>query len=72
MNQRAGKTHAAGAYDSENVSLGSLVKFVRAAKEDLYKEGEQDAALRFEILEEWLRDDFKGGTLKYTPKAIGL
>ena len=70
--QRAGKTHAAGAYDGENVSLGSLIKFVRAAKEDLYKEGEQDAALRFEILEEWLREDFKGGSLSYKPKAIGL
>ncbi len=72
MNQRAGKTHAAGAYDLENVSLGSLIKFVRAAKEDLLDAGDQDAAIRFEILEDWLRDDFKGGPLKYTQKSIGL
>ena len=72
MNQRAGKTHAAGAYDAENVSLGSLIKFVRAAKEDLMDAGDGDAAIRFEVLEDWLREDFKGGTLKYTQKAIGL
>lgn len=71
-NQRAGKTHAAGAYDGENVSLGSLIKFVRAAKEDLLEAGDGDAAVRFEILEDWLREDFKGGPLKYTQKAIGL
>ena len=70
--QRPGKTHAAGAYDAENVNLGSLIKFVRAAKEDLLDAGDQDAAVRFEILEDWLREDFKGGTLKYTQKAIGL
>ena len=70
--QRPGKTHAAGAYDAENVSLGSLIKFVRAAKEDLLDAGDQDSAVRFEILDDWLRDDFKGGPLKYTQKAIGL
>lgn len=71
MNQRPGKTHAAGLHDNDKVSLGALVKFVRAAKEDLLDAGD-DAAVRFEILEDWLREDFKGGTLKYTPKAIGL
>ena len=70
--QLPGKTHAAGAYDAENVSLGSLIKFVRAAKEDLLDAGDQDSAVRFEILEDWLREDFKGGPLKYTQKAIGL
>ena len=70
--QRPGKTYAAGAYDAENVSLGSLIKFVRAAKEDLLDAGDQDSAVRFEILEDWLREDFKGGPLKYTQKAIGL
>ena len=72
MNQRAGKTHVAGAYDGENVNLGSLIKFIRAAKVDLLDAGDGDAAVRFEILEDWLREDFKGGQLKYTPKAIGL
>lgn len=71
-NQRPGKTHAAGLHDGDKVSLGALVKFVRAAKEDLLDAGDGDAATRFEILEDWLREDFKGGTLKYTPKAIGL
>lgn len=72
MNQRAGKTHGAGAYDAENVSLGSLIRFIREAKEDLEKAGEEQASLRFEILEEWLVHDFKGKGLKYTSKALGL
>ena len=72
MNQRPGKTHAAGAYDRESVNLGSLISFVKAAKEDLLKYGDQDAAVRFEILEDWLREDFKGGYLKYRGRAIGL
>ena len=72
MNQRAGKTHAAGLHDGDKVSLGSLIKFVKAAGYDLRNNGEEDAAIRFEILEDWLREDFKGGPLKYTSKALGL
>ena len=72
MNQRPGKTHAAGLYDMDNIRVGHLIKFVQAAKEDLLDAGDGDAATRFEILEDWLREDFKGGMLKYTPKAIGL
>jgi len=57
---------------NESINLKSLINFVNQAKIDLYKAGDQDAALRFEILEEWLREDCKGGYIKYNSKAIGL
>lgn len=57
---------------NETVNLKSLINFVNAAKIDLYKAGDEDAALRFEILEEWLKEDCKGGFIKYESKAIGL
>jgi hypothetical protein len=72
MNQRPAKTHAAGLRDGDTISIGSLVKFCREAKNELEKAGEEDSALRFEIFEEWLRNDYKGGPLKFTSKALGL
>ena len=53
-NQRAGKTHAAALVDSDKVSLTSLIKFLKEAKNDLEKCGDQDAAIRFEILADYL------------------
>ena len=70
-NQRAGKTHAASLNDGANISLQSLLNFCKEARSDLINEGEDDSALRFEILEEWLRNDFKG-SFKYQSKMIGL
>jgi len=46
-------------------------KFCKKAKTDLENAGESDSALRFEILEEWLRTDFKG-SFSYSSKMIGL
>lgn len=71
MNQRKGKTHSAALGEDDKVRLGDLIKFVKAAKEDLEKVGEEDSALRFEILEDWLRNDFRG-RLAYSSKVIGL
>jgi hypothetical protein len=70
-NQRAGKTHAATLRDNDTITLRALVQFCDAARKDLYKAGDQDAALRFEILTEYLRNDFKGG-FTYNSKMIGL
>ena len=73
MNQRAGKTHAASLHDGDKISLGSLIKFLEAAKKDLDEDPEnQEASYRFEIMIEWFRNDFKGPPLKYTPRAIGI
>ena len=71
MNQRPGKYHKAALSDGDKISLRSLVEFCKKAKVDLENAGEQDSALRFEILEDWLRNDFKG-SLVYSSKVIGL
>ena len=71
MNQRAGKTHAASLRDSDSVTLRALVNFCESAHKDLEKEGDEDAALRFEILADYLRNEHRGG-FSYHPKMIGL
>lgn len=71
MNQRAGKTHAATLRDNDTITLRALVNFCESAKRDLYAEGDQDAALRFEILVDYLRNEYKGG-FSYNAKMIGL
>jgi hypothetical protein len=71
MNQRAGKTHKAALGDVEKIRYADLVEFCKRARVDLESEGDSDAALRFEILEDWLRNDFRG-TFKYDAKMIGL
>ena len=71
MFQRSAKTHKAALSDSDKISHRSLVEFCKKAKADLENAGEQDSALRFEILEEWLRNDFKG-SFAYSSKMIGL
>jgi len=70
-NQRAGKTHSAALVDGDKISLQTLINFCKEARNDLMKQGEEDSALRFEIFEDWLRNDFKG-SLKYQSKMIGL
>lgn len=72
MNQRAGKTHVATLHDGDNIKFGDLLKTITAMKDALYKQGDQDAALRFEIFEDYLREDYKGGRLTYISKMIGL
>ena len=71
MNQRAGKTHSASLRDGDSVTLRALVNFCEAAMKDLYNEGDDDAALRFEILADYLRNEYTG-SFTYKPKMIGL
>ena len=71
MFQRNTKTHKAALSDSDKISYKSLVEFCKKAKTDLENAGEEDSALRFEVLEEWLRNDFKG-SFNYNSKMIGL
>lgn len=71
MFQRNAKTHKAALSDADKISLRSMVDFCKKAKTDLENAGETDSALRFEILEEWLRNDFKGSFI-YNSKMIGL
>lgn len=71
MFQRSAKTHKAALSDSDKVSVNALIDFCKKACIDLECAGESDAALRFEILESYLRNDYKGH-LKYQSKMIGL
>ena len=71
MFQRNAKTHKAALSDQDKISYKSLVEFCKKARIDLENAGEEDSALRFEVLEEWLRNDFKGSFV-YSSKMIGL
>jgi hypothetical protein len=72
MNQRAGKKHPASLRDNDSIRLGDLIRFCRDAKEALEDAGDTDSALRFEILQEYLLEDFRGGSLTFKTKALGL
>ena len=74
MNQRAGKTHSAAMADGGgSVSYGDLLKFIRSAQQALESDGEDDSALRFEILADYLENDYRAGTpLRFTTKVLGL
>ena len=71
MFQRAGKMKKAALTDNDKIRYGDLVEFCKQARVDLTKAGDEDSALRFEILESWLREDYKG-QFKYSSKMIGL
>ena len=73
MNQRAGKTHMAALGDSQNVSLRSLIEYVRSAHVALTEDDHEDAAYYFEQFEEFLRSDVANGKpLAFTYKSLGL
>ena len=72
MNQRKGKMHAAALGDKVNVDLKDLLFVLKAACVELEVAGESDAALRFEIMREYLANDYRGGKLGYSPRMLGL
>lgn len=72
MNQRAGKTHKAALGDVERINLKDLLSVLKSAQSDLEKVGEEDAALRFEIMREYLMNDYRGGKLMYNSKMVGV
>lgn len=72
MNQRPGKTHAAALRDGDRIALRDLVDFLKEARVELFAAGDDDAALRFELFEDYLRTNFTGGKLKYKPGILGL
>jgi hypothetical protein len=74
-NQRAGKTHSAAMNDDRlGQQLGQFAKLIRAAQAALESEGEEDSALRFEILGDFLEKDVinDGKSLMFSTKVIGL
>lgn len=59
--------------DGTGINLRSLLNFTRAAQKALEEEGEEDAALRFELFTEYLEKDVANGKpFGFTYKTIGL
>jgi len=72
-NQRPGKKKAMTLHDHDDkISIMSLIRFCDEAVKQLNDSNDKDAALRFEIFREYLVQEFRGGYLKYTHKALGL
>ena len=73
MNQRKGKTHKAALDNGSKVDYRQLVNYVHNARMALEKEGMEDAAFRFEMFEEFLRQDFTNGAVfEFKSKHLGL
>lgn len=73
MYQRTGKKQKPMRLrDDDSVSKLSLIKFCKEAARQLHDSKDPDAALRFEILHDYLLHDFRGAYLTYTHKALGL
>lgn len=58
--------------DTDHVSKLSLIKFCDRAVKELTSSNDPDAALRFEILRDYLMNDFRGQYLHYEHRALGL
>lgn len=64
MNQRRGKTHRAAAFDNNDMGL---VTFLKEAAAMLAKDGKEDAAFYFTMVEDHLRS---GGRLTSSPREM--
>ena len=63
----------APSFKETKISHLHLIKFMEECQRQLTLKGEPDSAFRFEMVAEYLRQDFKPGTpLQYTPMALGL
>ena len=63
----------APSFKETKISHLHLIKFMEECQHQLTLKGEPDSAFRFEMVAEYLRQDFKPGTpLQYTPMALGL
>lgn len=50
-----------------------LVHFLEDCQKRLEREGETDSAFRFEMVKEFIKQDYKPGeSLKFKPTALGL
>ena len=72
MNQRPGKTHAATLNDDGVIKLSVLVRYIRSCQQAL-EAIDDEAAIRFEILGDFLTEDYRPGTpLVFKTKDLGL
>ena len=71
-NQRPGKYHSASGVDlTIQINVFNLISFCRDAQSILTLQGEEDSALRFEILGDYLTQDYKGGEIN-AKRALGV
>lgn len=55
------------------IKVSKLYKFIREAQDALEKAGDHEASLRFEILGDWLAEDYKpSNSFEFTTRALGL
>lgn len=75
MNQRPAKMKPASmtSFDNPTIRMSALISFVREAQLALEAKGEEDSALRFECLKEYLEQDYKSSTpFVFAKRAIGM
>lgn len=71
MYQRRANMKPAAMNDIERIDTLTLVKFFKAAKEDLERRKLEDEAFRFEMMEDYFRNEYRGG-LHYSPTILGF
>ena len=75
MNQRIARMKPASMtnHDDPSIRVSSLIKFIEGAQLALEARGEEDSAVRFECLAQYLRDDYKLGIpFVFRGAAIGM
>ena len=73
MFQRKANMKPASLSDRYSIDAGDLIKFCEQAMVSLESRDLSDEAFRFEMLAEYLRNDYKPGqSLKFSGRAIGL
>lgn len=72
MYQRRAKMSPAAMNDVDRINTMTLVKFFKAAKEDLERRGLEDEAFRFEMLEDHFRNRHRGNSLTYDSTILGF
>lgn len=75
MNQRTGKMHAAGSDGGfHKVDMRDVIKMIRSCQEALEKDSQEDSAVLFEILGDYIEKDVISGgkSLAFNNKMLGL
>jgi len=72
MYQRKARMKPASLNDTDRINTLTLVKFFKAAKEDLERRGLEDEAFRFEMLEDYFRNRHRGNSLVYSGTILGF
>lgn len=67
------RNQARNLLDGSGITHYNLIKFMKAASEDLKKEGQEDAAFYFEQVEDWLKNHYvPSKSFVYESRILGL